>query len=531
MTRIAPVNSAFNPKVLWFDALDFELAVGMPVVVTTARGLEFGYIAEEVFDATDEQIAQLKSPLQPVVRIATPEDEEQARKMEALSREAFPVFKELAAESRDLMRPVSVEFLFEGDKAIFYFESEDRVDFRELVRKLAAKFHVRIDMRQIGVRDGARIIGGIGHCGQELCCKRMGGEFCPVSIRMAKEQDLSLNPQKISGLCGRLMCCLRYEYEAYKDFKGRAPKLNATIDTPAGEGHVVDFDVPREVISVKVGEEKALKVPLSDFEPAPDGGRPRSIGDAAWTYAQESATWGKVMPAFSASVMETSKLTAEDTLAEPGSVKVTGRSDKGNKGQGVRGRKDKNAAKSQEGSAASSNKSRRKDSQGSSAAVSKRNPRRSTKLSSKDLQETAHTLEETTKPSAQKEPRNRGQHLRKRVSVGTKRPDESSKSGISMAQDGSNASQRKHKSQKGTSSDTSRNLRPGHKSSGLRSESAQKAGNASRGGNQAKTSAQQNAPRQQKPTQSAHGDTTPGRKSRRRSHKSTPKQNGTPDAK
>ena len=124
------------------------------------------------------------------------------------------------------MHPVSVEYLFEGDKAIFYFEAEERVDFRELVRKLAAHFRVRIDMRQIGVRDEARMVGGLGHCGQELCCKRLGGEFCPVSIRMAKEQDLSLNPQKISGVCGRLMCCLRYEFDATRT--SRAAPRNRT---------------------------------------------------------------------------------------------------------------------------------------------------------------------------------------------------------------------------------------------------------------------------------------------------------------
>ena len=140
----------------------------------------------------------------------------------------------MASEANGDMHPVSVEYLFEGDKAIFYFEAEERVDFRELVRKLAAHFRVRIDMRQIGVRDEARMVGGLGHCGQELCCKRLGGEFCPVSIRMAKEQDLSLNPQKISGVCGRLMCCLRYEFDAYKDFKSRAPKQNATVETPDG---------------------------------------------------------------------------------------------------------------------------------------------------------------------------------------------------------------------------------------------------------------------------------------------------------
>lgn len=523
MTRIAPVNSAYNPKVLWFDALDFDLTPGMAVVVTTARGLEFGHIAEDVFEATDEQVAALKTPLQPVVRIATPEDEEQARKMEALSREAFPIFKELAAESRDLMRPVSVEFLFEGDKAIFYFESEDRVDFRELVRKLAAKFHVRIDMRQIGVRDGARIIGGIGHCGQELCCKRMGGEFCPVSIRMAKEQDLSLNPQKISGLCGRLMCCLRYEYEAYKDFKGRAPKPNAAIETPEGEGRVVDFDVPREVISVKVGDEKALKVPLADFDPAPDGGRPRSIGEEAWTTAQEQISWGKVMPSLTTSNMETSKLTAEDTLAEPGSVKVSGRSDKSVK-PGQSRRKDKGVSKSQEGTP-SGNKQRRKDVQSAQPSAPKRNPRRSTKLSSKDLQESnAHV--ESAATNGRKETANRGQQLRKRVSVTGKKAEGVSKPIGASSQNSESGSQKKSRSQRNNNSEAARNLRPGHKSSGLRFDDTRKGGNPGRGGGQGKASNQQAAA-----SRGSNNENTPVRKSRRRSHKSSSKTNGAAESK
>ena len=185
------------------------MRAGDGVVVSTARGTEFGRAANDAFEAEASQVKKLKTPLKPVCRIATEEDEAQAADMERKSAEALPVFKEMAAEANGDMRPVSVEYLFDGDKAIFSFEAEERVDFRDLVRKLASRFRVRVDMRQIGVRDEARMVGGLGHCGQELCCKRMGGEFCPVSIRMAKEQDLSLNPQKISGVCGRLMCCLR----------------------------------------------------------------------------------------------------------------------------------------------------------------------------------------------------------------------------------------------------------------------------------------------------------------------------------
>jgi hypothetical protein len=157
--------------------------------------------------------------------------------------------------------------LFDTDKAIFYFSAEERVDFRELVRDLASRFHRRIDMRQVGVRDEARIVGGIGHCGEQLCCDRFAGEFQPVSIRMAKEQDLPLNPLKISGLCGRLMCCLRYEFDAYKDYKSRAPKRGAMIETPLGEGKVVDLNTPKETVTVRIPEGGGtLTVPLSAME-------------------------------------------------------------------------------------------------------------------------------------------------------------------------------------------------------------------------------------------------------------------------
>lgn len=334
MVRIAPINLYYNPKTLWFGAGDFDVRAGDGVIVTTARGTEFGRAAHDVFEADEAQVKKLKSPLKPVKRIATEEDEARAAELEALSRDALPLFKEMAAEASGDMHPVSVEYLFEGDKAIFYFEAEERVDFRELVRKLAAHFHVRIDMRQIGVRDEARMVGGLGHCGQELCCKRLGGEFCPVSIRMAKEQDLSLNPQKISGVCGRLMCCLRYEFDAYKDFKSRAPKQNATVETPDGPAKVVDLDVPREIVSLKIMGEKPVKVPLADFEPPEEGSnRPNRVGEEAW---QDATTQDPIgFASESALFSTTTQLTGQDKLADPGAVRRTGRGgQKASKGGG-----------------------------------------------------------------------------------------------------------------------------------------------------------------------------------------------------
>ena len=317
MVRIAPVRLAFNPKTLWFDSAGLELHVNDKVVVQTARGLEFGTVANPCFDMEKEDMGKLKSPLKPVKRLATDEDAERSDELAERGRNALPTFKAIAAEAVPEMNPVAVEFLFDGDKAVFYFESEDRVDFRGLVKKLASEFRVRVDMKQIGVRDEARLVGGIGHCGQELCCRRLGGNFDPVSIRMAKEQDLSLNPQKISGLCGRLMCCLRYEYEAYKDFHSRAPKKNAKIETPDGEGKVVEMNVPREVISIKVGDEKPVRVPLADMEPAEEGARPTAVGEEAWQRANEPA--GLMVE--SALNLFTNQLTGEDKLAEPGKMR------------------------------------------------------------------------------------------------------------------------------------------------------------------------------------------------------------------
>ena len=313
MTRVAPINLTFNPRTLWFDPVDLEIHKDDPVLVQTARGTEFGHAASDIIDVSEQDIESLRSPLKPVLRIATEDDVQKASRLEQKSRDAMEVFRDMVLEGQEEMHPVSVEFLFDEDKAVFYFEAEERVDFRDLVRRLAARFHIRIDMRQIGVRDEARIVGGLGHCGQELCCKRLGGEFCPVSIRMAKEQDLSLNPQKISGLCGRLMCCLRYEYEAYRDFKSRAPKVNAVIQTPAGPARVSELNVPREVITLKCEDEKTVNVPLAHFDPPAEGERPSVVGQEAWDEATAERISG-----YRSDTMTflTSQFTGKDKLAD-----------------------------------------------------------------------------------------------------------------------------------------------------------------------------------------------------------------------
>lgn len=313
MVRIAPVTLQYNPKTLWFDPCDLDIHDGDSVIVKTERGTEFGY-ASDVREVSEEAVAKLRD-LKPVLRVATPEDEERAVELRQMGEDALPRFKELAAETNEDMHPVMVEYLFEGDKAVFFFEAEDRVDFRDLVRKLAAEFHVRVDMRQIGVRDEARLVGGLGHCGQELCCRRLGGEFCPVSIRMAKEQDLSLNPQKISGVCGRLMCCLRYEYDAYKEFKQRAPKANAKITTPAGVAKVVELDVPRENVKVRLEEDgKTVTFPLSAMDEPPEGTtRPNSIGEVFDEYANPDLFASSSI----VGLFDTAGFTRDDKLATP----------------------------------------------------------------------------------------------------------------------------------------------------------------------------------------------------------------------
>lgn len=259
MPLVASVRLRYTSQDYWFDPNGLEVKEGDHVVVETSKGKEIGLCTQDVKEVDEEQITK---PLKPVVRIASEADLERADEIQKLDQEALAIFHELVEKSGLDMAPALVEFSFDKSHATFYFTSDDRVDFRGLVRELAAEFHTRVDMRQIGPRDEARMLGGLGHCGEELCCSRLGGEFQPVSIRMAKEQDLPLNPTKISGLCGRLMCCLRYEFEAYKDFKGRAPKKNGLIETPAGIGKVVEFDTPRETVTLRMEDGSTMKVPV-----------------------------------------------------------------------------------------------------------------------------------------------------------------------------------------------------------------------------------------------------------------------------
>ena len=264
MPTVIPVRMHFNAQDLWFKPGNTGAKAGDHVIVNTERGTEFGLATADPFSAPESE-CKGKGELKSVVRVATDADIERAEKLAAQGEEAMPTFRKLVKESGLDIKPVGVEFLFGGEKAVFYFAAEDRVDFRDLVRDLAGQFHQRVDMRQIGVRDEARLAGGYAPCGQELCCVRFGGQFQPVSIRMAKEQDLPLNSSKISGVCGRLMCCLRYEFDAYRDFKQRAPKKNNLIDTPLGKAKIVEYNTPRETLLLRLENGKSFTIALKDM--------------------------------------------------------------------------------------------------------------------------------------------------------------------------------------------------------------------------------------------------------------------------
>lgn len=239
------VGVRFRPagKIYYFEPNGEEYSAGEKVIVETARGLEFGEIVTPNREVPDEQIT---TPLKKVLRRASPKDEEQVGIHRAKESEAFATCEQKIAEHELPMSLVGAEYTFDGQKLIFYFTAENRVDFRELVRDLASTFKTRIELRQIGVRDEAKMLGGLGPCGRPICCATFLGDFQPVSIRMAKEQNLSLNPTKISGLCGRLMCCLRYECEHYGESRDSLPEAaledGAQADFPVEE---VDSGSPR----------------------------------------------------------------------------------------------------------------------------------------------------------------------------------------------------------------------------------------------------------------------------------------------
>ena len=250
-------------KVYYFDPDGIDLKSGDKAIVKTSRGVEFGEVVSPPTEVAD---AEITAPLKKVVRKASDEDKEQLRKNKEKEKEAYRVADEKISKHRLPMKLIEVEHVFDGSKIIFYFTADGRVDFRELVKDLASVFRTRIELRQIGVRDEAKMIGGLGPCGQRLCCTVFLGDFDPVSIRMAKEQDLPLNPLKISGICGRLMCCLKYEYEAYLDFKKRAPRRGTKVETEFGTAKIVDFSVPKETMILQLESGQRIEMSLADTQ-------------------------------------------------------------------------------------------------------------------------------------------------------------------------------------------------------------------------------------------------------------------------
>lgn len=261
MRRVVSVVFRKGGKAYYFDPDGLDLKSGDTVIVRTSRGTEFAEVAAPAQEMPEELIpGQVKK----VVRKANDDDRARAAENKAKEEDAFKAAQERIGHHKLNMKLVDVEVTFDGSKILFYFTSEERIDFRDLVRELASAFKTRIEMRQIGARDEAKMVGGLGPCGRRLCCTVFAGEFEPVSIRMAKEQKLPLNPMKISGICGRLMCCLRYEYETYKDFRGRVPKKGTVVSTSLGDGKIVDFNVPRESVTVELEGGLRRQVPLCE---------------------------------------------------------------------------------------------------------------------------------------------------------------------------------------------------------------------------------------------------------------------------
>ena len=254
VTSVEVVDIQFRPgqKIYFFDPDGVHFETGDHVIIDTARGAEFGIVAGGNHMIPTKDVV---SPLRKVLRKANQQDERINAENRAKEKKAYEVCLQKIEEHQLDMQLVSAECAFDGSKILFYFTADERVDFRELVKNLASVFHTRIELRQIGVRDKAKMVGGLGICGRPFCCASFLDDFQPVSIKMAKTQNLSLNPTKISGTCGRLMCCLKYEQDAYEDLIRTSPKLDSFVDTPEGRGTVVDIDLLRQRVKVRMEDE------------------------------------------------------------------------------------------------------------------------------------------------------------------------------------------------------------------------------------------------------------------------------------
>ena len=247
--EVVDIQFRQGQKVYYFDPAGFACKTGDHVIIDTARGPEYGICAGGNHRLPEKDVV---APLRSVIRLATPEDEKTVARNRAEEKRAYDICMQKIADHGLDMQLVSAEYAFDGSKILFFFTADERVDFRELVKNLASVFHTRIELRQIGVRDKAKMVGGLGICGRPFCCASFLDDFQPVSIKMAKTQNLSLNPTKISGTCGRLMCCLKYEQEAYEDLLRNAPKAESFVDTPDGRGTVVEVDLLRQRVKVRM---------------------------------------------------------------------------------------------------------------------------------------------------------------------------------------------------------------------------------------------------------------------------------------
>lgn len=249
MTKVVGVKFRNTGKTYFFDPQDLSIVQGDYVIVETARGIEFGKVYLGITEMKNEDISR---PLKPVIRIANEEDHKQHMENESKREETMAICQELILKRNLDMKLVDVEFTISGNKVIFYFTADGRIDFRELVKDLASVFHMRIELRQVGSRDEAKMLGGIGNCGKSLCCTTWLSDFQPVSIKMAKNQNLSLNPTKISGVCGRLMCCLKYENDLYIKLRDGIPDNGEKVKTPDGMGKVFDTNILEETVRVRL---------------------------------------------------------------------------------------------------------------------------------------------------------------------------------------------------------------------------------------------------------------------------------------
>ena len=260
MTKVIGVRFRKAGKIYYFSPGEEDIKVGQHVIVETARGSEYGYVVLGTHEVDDKKVIQ---PLKPVIRMATEADEEIECRNKEKEKEAYKICLEKIKKHELDMKLIDTEYTFDNNKVLFYFTADGRIDFRDLVKDLASVFKTRIELRQIGVRDETKIVGGIGICGRPLCCASYLSEFIPVSIKMAKEQNLSLNPTKISGVCGRLMCCLKYEEETYEELNGRLPNIGDYVTTDDGlKGEVHSVSILRQLVKVIVtvnGDEKEIR--------------------------------------------------------------------------------------------------------------------------------------------------------------------------------------------------------------------------------------------------------------------------------